>query len=118
MVNLKAVNLMVVMVVVVVMAVNAQFPPSIFPGAGGGGPPGPQPTSYPGVTSSHCLYLVGAPSPWGVNAAPFKLYTRSYSGEVRKGTPVEGRNFISLFVLFYLILFHFTLFHLEKFYSF
>lgn len=56
-------------------------------------PPAPAPVSqYPHVQSSHCRYLVNAPSPWGTNASPFKLYTRSYSGEVRRGYPIEGKD--------------------------
>ncbi|XP_076472363.1 uncharacterized protein LOC143301834 isoform X2 [Babylonia areolata] len=85
------------------------MPPGPPPPPPGGMPPGPPPPSArmppgpppppPGmspmgsafsqVQSSHCRYLVDAPSPWGTNASPFKLFTRSHSGEIRRGHPVE-----------------------------
>ncbi|XP_025082768.1 uncharacterized protein LOC112557240 isoform X3 [Pomacea canaliculata] len=70
----------------------------LVPDSLGQGPP-PPPMSmppmpshammYPQVQSSHCRYLITAPSNWGVNASPFKIYTRSYSGLVRRSYPIE-----------------------------
>ena len=81
--------LQVVLAVVVVLTLSQAQAPPIPPAA-----PLPQATAnqYPQVQSSHCRYLINAPSPWGTNASPFKLYTRSYSGEVRRGYPIEGRE--------------------------
>ncbi|XP_076451340.1 uncharacterized protein LOC143287282 [Babylonia areolata] len=72
----------------------AQVPPphahsaGHHPPAAGGSAPSTG-NGYPQVQSSHCRYLINAPSPWGVNASPFKLYTRSYAGEVKRGYPIE-----------------------------
>ncbi|KAL8564923.1 hypothetical protein ACOMHN_019826 [Nucella lapillus] len=71
-------------------AAGPPLPGGPHPGpAGAPPPPGMMGMGYSQVQSSHCRYLIDAPSPWGTNASPFKLFTRSHSGEIRRGHPVE-----------------------------